>query len=150
MSTYAHTISTYDFGVYAEQTALGKNVLESLVPEEKLLHIGYPSEVDVPIKTDRPLLTSQWDQIILGDTRVFPRQDQDHFLWDLGTGLHLPTILSRRENMYRKVFHKFFRLGASDADVVKALKQDANQWSNNIGYLARIASKACITQRSNL
>ena len=36
LSTYAHTISTYDFGVYAEQTALEKNVLESLVPEEKI------------------------------------------------------------------------------------------------------------------
>lgn len=142
LSTYAHVISMYDFGVYAEQAALGKKVLESLVPEEKLLQIGYPSEVDVPKKIDRPLLTSLWDQIILGDTRVFPRQDQDHFLWDLGIGLHLPTILSRRENMYRKVFHKFFRLGASDVDVVKALKQDANQWSNNIGYLARIDLEA--------
>ncbi len=144
LSTYAHVISSYDFGAYAEQAAIGKQVLKSLVPEEKLLHIGYPSEVDVPQKTDRPLLTSLWKQIILGDTRVFPRQDKDHFIWDLGTSLYFPTILSRRKNMYRDIFHKFFRLEASEVDVVNALIQDANQWSDSIGYLARIDLEAPI------
>lgn len=142
LSTYAHAISSYDFGVYTQQAVLGKKVLKSFVPEGKLLQIGYPSEVDVPKKADRLLLNSIWNQIILGDTRVFPKQDKDHFLWDLGSNFHFPTILSRRENMFRQVFHKFFRLGASDTDVVKALKQDANQWQNNIGYLARIDLEA--------
>lgn len=142
LSTYAHAISAYDFGVYSEQAAVGKKVFESLVPEEKLLQIGYPSEVDVPKQTDMLSLPLLWNAIILGDTRVFPRQDKDHFLWDLGTGLHLPAILSRRENKYRTVYHEFFRLDASDVDVVNALKQDANQWSNNIGYLARIDLEA--------
>jgi len=144
LSTYAHTISSYDFGVNSEQAVLGKKVLQSLVPEQKLLHIGYPSEVDVPKKNSRPLLTSLWKQIILGDTRVFPRQEQDHLLWDLGSGLHFPTILSRRKNMYRSIFHKFFRSEASEVDVLNSLKQDANQWSDNIGYLARIDLEAPI------
>lgn len=142
LSTYAHAISNYDFGVYPQQVELGKKVLNLLIPEEKLLQTGYPSEVDVPKKADRLLLNSLWDQIILGDTRVFPKQDKDHFLWDLDSDLHFPAILSRRENMYRDIFHKFFRLEASAGAVVQALEQDAHQWSNNIGYLARIDLEA--------
>ncbi len=142
LSTYAHTVAAHDFGAYSEQAKLGKAIINSFLPEEKIIQVGYPSEVDVPKPEDRQLLRSIWNAILLGDTRVLPKQKTDHFIWNIDTSSVFPVILSRRENVYRSFFHKFFRNEASSLDVVGALEQDAALWSNTIGYLARIDFEA--------
>ena len=149
LSTYAHSVAAHDFGVYLEQAELGKSIFDSLLPEKKLLPVGYPSEVDVPKPNDQQLLNSIWNSIVLGDTRVLPRQEVDHFYWNIDNGLQFPVILSRRENLYRSVFHKYFRSEASSRDVVQALERDATLWSNTIGYLARIDFEAPLFNEVN-
>jgi len=142
LSTYAHVIAGIDFDMYLEHVNLGAELLRAHIPTDKIVDVGYPSEVEAPPASLVEDVHKLWKTILLGDTRIFPKLDADHICWQSPSGVHFPTIVSRRETQYRPEFHRFFREEAPANDVVSALRDDAKKWSTSIGHVSRIDMEA--------
>lgn len=138
LSTFAHMIASHDFSSYQDQAVLGGEIIQMLIPSERLVPVGYPSEVDVPKSEDLGLLRDLRKGIVLGESRVLPVQKRDHFIWKYSENGFFPTFLSRRSVMYRDFCHRYYRSEASPEEIVQALTIDANNFSQSIGFLARI------------
>ena len=143
-STHNHAIPLIYPETFTEQMLLGSKVILDLINPKKIQGVGYPSEVDFPLKISFESICKVWEGIILGESRIkISGLEKDEFspvftINDAWSKNKIRGHLSRRAFNYRDYLHKYIRDEANSGEMLLGIQDDYKKYAQGSVLLARI------------